>query len=33
MIFEKGNVKDMDKLCQFLDAHYGCIDEKDEDKF
>lgn len=25
--------KDMNKLCQFLDSHYGCLLEKDEDKF
>jgi hypothetical protein len=32
MIMEKGG-KNIPQLCQYVDAHYGCINSADEDKF
>ena len=32
MVIEKGG-KNLVKFCQFLDSHYGCLEEKDEDAF
>lgn len=31
-VMEKGG-KDMSMLIKYLDAHYGCVDFKDEDRF
>lgn len=32
MVMEKGG-KNIAKFCQFLDSHFGCLEEHDEDTF
>ena len=32
MVMEKGG-KNIDKFCQFLDKHFGCLEAKDENSF